>query len=358
MTETETAPTEETTEPYGVIPVPQNIDFVLKSSIATVKMMDFTMTNASGDIVVKDGVANLKGITFGMLGGTFNVAGAYNTQDLNHPLYDLTVRIDKMSIKESANSFSLVQTYAPIAGLVDGNFSTDFALKGELNQDMTPNLATVNASGLIKIVEAALKGSPLVSGITSLTKLENTNTVALKDVLMSASITNGRLSVKPFDVKFGEYATNIAGSTGLDGSIDYTLKMDVPAGKLGSQFNSLLTKYGAGSDNPNEKIPVTISLGGNYNSPVPKLLMDDQKKQVQTAAVNAAKEEGGKALQDAVKGTELEKTVGSLLGSNKTDSTKTDSTKVADQLSKEALEKKAAEEAKKKIQNLLKKKNN
>ena len=317
------------------------------------------MTNAKGDIVVKDGVANLKGINFNMLGGAFDVAGSYNTKDLDHPLYDLTLHVDKLSIKESASAFSLIQTYAPIAGLVDGNFSTDFALKGELNQDMTPNMGTVNANGLVKIIEAALKSSPLVSGITSLTKLDDANTVTMKDVLMSANITNGRLSVKPFDVKFGDYATNIAGSTGLDGSIDYTLKMDVPAGKLGAQFNSLLTQYGAGSGNPNEKIPVKIGLGGNYNSPVPKLLMDDQKQQVQTAAVNAAKQEGTKLATDAVKGTDLEKTVGGLLGTNtKNDSTKTDSTKVADPLSKEALEKKAAEEAKKKIQNLLKKKNN
>lgn len=354
---TESTSEEETTESYGVIPVPQNITFTLKSTIATVKMMDFTMTNAKGDIIVKDGIANLKDITFDMLGGSFGVAGSYNTKDLNHPLYDLALSIDKMSIKEAANSFSLVQTYAPIAGLVDGNFSTDFELAGELNQDMTPNLATVDANGLVKIIQATLKDSPLLAGVTSLTKLDNTNQATLKNVLMSINISDGRLGVKPFDVNVGEYTTNIAGSTGLDGSIAYALKMDVPAGKLGSQFNSLLTQYGAGG-NPDGKVPVSIALTGDYKKPVFSLLMDEQKKQVETAIVNAAKQEGTKAVQEAIKGTELEKTVGAILGGTKTDSTKTDSTKVADPLSKEAMEKKAAEEAKKKIQNLLKKKNN
>src|SRR5690606_36567347 len=61
---TETTEEEESTETYGVIPVPQNLDFILKSSISTVKMMDFTMTNAKGDITVQDGIANLKNITF------------------------------------------------------------------------------------------------------------------------------------------------------------------------------------------------------------------------------------------------------------------------------------------------------
>ncbi len=92
---------------------------------------------------------------------------------------------------------------------------------------MMPKMGTIIA-GLIKIAQASLTQSKLISGVTSLTKLDDTDNVTLKDVLMSASIDNGRFNVKPFDVKFGSYATNIAGSTGLNGSIDYTLKMNVP----------------------------------------------------------------------------------------------------------------------------------
>ena len=78
-----------------------------------------------------------------------------------------------MSIKEASNASSLVRTYAPIAGLINGNFSTDFKLKGELGQDMMPKPETVTAGGLLKIAQATLKDSKLVAGITSLTKLDN-----------------------------------------------------------------------------------------------------------------------------------------------------------------------------------------
>ena len=185
-----------------------------------------------------------------------------------------------------------------------------------------PNLTTVNGSGFIKIAQAALKDSKLVSGITSLTNLEDTSEVTLKDVLMSASMKDGRLGVKPFDVKFGDYKTTVAGSTGLDGSLDYTLKMDVPAGKLGTQYNKFMPQYTGAKTDPNAKIPVTIGLGGKYDSPSPKLLMDDQKEQAKEAAAEAAKEEGTKAIEKAVKGTDAEKVVKDILGSNKQDSTK------------------------------------
>lgn len=358
MSDTEETTTTDTAS-YGVIPVPKNIDFVLKSSVKTVKVMDFTMTNAAGDVIVKDGVANLSGLRFNMLGGSFVVNGAYDTRNLAHPKYDFGLKIENVSMRQAASASTLVQTYAPIAGLVNGNFSTDFKLSGELKQDMSPNLTTVNGGGLIKIAQAALKESKIISSITSLTKLDDTNEVTFKDVLMSASLNDGRLSVKPFDVKFGNYKTTVAGSTGLDKSIDYTLKMDVPAGKLGAQFNNFIaSKTGAKTD-PNGMIPVTIGLGGSVTNPSPKLLMADQKEQIKDAAVATAKEEGAKAIEKAVKGTEAEKIVKDILGGKKdTTAAKTgDTTATAPATAAEDVQKKLEDEAKKKIQNFLKKKN-
>lgn len=345
---------------YSVIPVPRNIDFVLSSNIKTAKMMDFTMTNAVGDIVVKDGVARLDGLRFNMLGGSFVVSGTYNTKDIDHPAYDFGLKVDNMSIQQAASSFSIVRTFAPMAGLVQGKFSTDFKVGGELLQDMMPNMSTVDGAGLIKIAQATVKDSKLISGITSLTKLDNTDNVTLKDVLMSATIKNGRLSVKPFDINMGSYKTTVTGSTLLDGSIDYNLKMDVPAGKLGTQFNALVSKYSGQKTDPNSTIPVTIALGGKFNDPKPTLVMDGQQSaQVQEAVKEAAKEEGTKAIEKAVKGTEAEKIVKDILGTNKgKDTARTADTTSKPVSTEEAVKQKVEQEAKEKIQNLLKRKKN
>ncbi|HZY79166.1 MAG TPA: AsmA-like C-terminal region-containing protein [Cyclobacteriaceae bacterium] len=356
MTETEeTAATPTDTASYGVIPIPQNIDFILRSSVKTVKMMDYTMTNASGDIILKDGIASLSGIRFNMLGGAFGVSGTYNTKDIDHPKYDLTLKIEDLSIKQAASSFSVVSTYAPIAGMMSGNFGTDFKISGELGQDMMPKMGTVNGAGLIKIAQASLAESKLISGVTSLTKLEDTDKVTLKDVLMSATIDNGRLNVKPFDVKFGSYATNVAGSTGLDGTIAYTLKMNVPAGKIGTQLQGYANQI-TGGTNVSKDIPVTIGVGGTYKDPKTQLVMTEQKAAVKEAVkeevkqtTEAVKEEvkqevqekTQQAIQEAVKGTDPKDIIKNVL---KPDSVK-DSTKTTQQLQN-------------KLNNLLKKKKN
>ncbi len=350
MTETEEATPSADSVSLGVLEVPQNINFLLHANVKTTKLMDYTITNALGDVIVKDGVANLSGIKFNMLGGTFTVNGSYNTQNIEHPIYDMALKIESLSIQQAASSFSIVQTYAPIAGLVSGNFGTDFQISGELGQDMMPKMNTINAGGLIKIAQAALTQSKLISSVTSLTKLDDANNVTLKDVLMSATIREGRLSVKPFDVKFGNYVTNISGSTGLDGSIAYQLKMNVPAGKLGAQMQGFINQY-AGTTNPTSEIPVTIGLGGTYNDPKPTLLMQEQKQQAKEAVTAVAEEKGKQAAQDILAGKKPEEAINSLF---KKDTTKTATT--AKDSTKTDLKQETQKVLEDKLQNLLKKK--
>jgi uncharacterized protein involved in outer membrane biogenesis len=340
MTESETPATTDTAS-YGVIQLPKNIDFLLRTNLNTVDVMDYKITNAIGEVKVKDGMADLSDIKFNMLGGSFVINGKYNPLDINHPKYDFAMKVNNLSIKEAVSNFSIIKQYAPIAGMAVGSFSADFKLNGELTQAMMPDMKTVNLAGLLHIAEAAIAQSKLISGITSVTKLSDTDNVTMKNVLMSMTIKDGKLSVKPFDVKFGSYKTTVAGTTGLDGGIDYSLKMNVPQGKLGSQFQSLI----GGNKDPNAEVPLNIGLGGTFTSPKPKLIMDDQKEQVKEAITNTAEEKGKELIQDAVKGTDASSIVNNILG--KKDTTKTDSTKTTAPVQ---------DVLKNKMQNILKKK--
>ena len=353
MTETETPAAPTDTTAFGVIPIPDNIDFILRSSVKTVKMMDYTMTNLNGDIIAKDGIATMHNVKFNMLDGAFVVNGTYNAKDLQHPKYDFALKIDDLSIQQAAANFSIIKTYVPIAGLMKGNFSTDFKVNGELGQDMMPKMTTVNGAGLVKIAQATLTQSKLISGVTSLTKLNDTDQVSMKDVLMNASISDGRLSVKPFDVKFGTYLTTITGSSGVDGSIDYSMKMMVPAGKLGSQFSGLVNQY-AGTNNSTSEIPLNIGLTGTYKDPKTTLIAQEQKQQVKEAVMQKAEEKGKEVVQQAIEGTKPKDIVNSILKPKK-DSTQT-------QTPQDTAKTSTQEDAKKLLQNkvngLLKKKKN
>jgi uncharacterized protein involved in outer membrane biogenesis len=343
MTDTEEEAVPEDTASFGVIPIPANIDFMLRSSVKTVKMMDFVLTNAEGDIILKDGIANMSGLKFNLLDGLFVINGSYNAKDISHPKFDMSLKIEELSIQKAAQNFSIVKTYAPIAGNMTGSFSTDFKLGGELQQDMMPNMPTVNGAGLIKIAQASLADSKLVSGVTTLTSLGNTNNVTMKDVVISATIENGKMSVKPFDVKFGSYTTNVSGSTNYDGAIDYILKMNVPPNQVTAQLQGVAGQY-TGSKTPPKEVPLTIAVGGTYKDPKPRLVLTEQKdaakeavkeevkaqtEEVKKEVKETVEEKSKEAVKEAVKGTEPKDIVNKVL---KPDSAKKDSTKTTQQL--------------------------
>jgi len=331
-----------------LISVPDNLDFTLHADVKTVKMMEYVMTNAIGDVAVAKSVADLRNVRFNLLGGAFAVNGTYNTRDLQHPRFDFGLKIDNLSIQQAENSFSIVKKYAPIAGMATGKFGTDFKISGELNQNMKPKLNTVNGNGLINIAQAAIAESPVIKGITSITKLQNTDKVTLKDVVMSASIADGKLSVKPFNVKFGDYFATVNGATSLTGGIDYALKMNVPAGKMGAQLQALVNQNG-GATAASSEIPLNIKVGGTFTNPKATLISDEQKQQVKQAVTEAVTDKAKEAVQQAVQGTQVQDAVNTLLGVKKDSAAaKADSAKT----------KTVQDVLQNKLQNLLKKKKN
>ncbi|HNP19272.1 MAG TPA: AsmA-like C-terminal region-containing protein [Fulvivirga sp.] len=281
-------------ESYGVVDIPKNIDFVLTSSIKTISIMDMSMTNTKGDVIVKDGVVNLSGLIFNLLGGAFAVNGTYDPRDLAKPKYDFKLKIDNLSASKAYETFTIVQGYFPIAKNIDGNISTDFKINGLLDQEMMPDMNTVNGAGLINLANGTLKNSDVLKGVGSLigaSSLSNTDQIPIKDVLMSMTIENGLVTIKPFDLTMAGYKSSLGGTSTLGGALDFDLKMDVPAGKLGSQVNSLISQYTGGSPSNSSIIPLNIGIGGTADKPTFKLKSSGTKQKATDVVKNVVKDQ-------------------------------------------------------------------
>jgi hypothetical protein len=194
-------------------------------------------------------------------------AGTYNSQDPTIPKFDMTFDVAAVSIQEAFRSLNTVQVFAPVAQHLTGNFTTRFAMSGDLGPNMMPVLSSLDGNGLIKVVQAAFKDSRLLQGITSITRLNETQSITFRDLVLSTTIEDGRLKVSPFNVRFWDYATTVEGSTGFDGTINYLLNMQVPAGSFGAQLNNVIAGI-SGTDAPGTTIiPVALTLGGTYQNP-------------------------------------------------------------------------------------------
>ena len=299
MTEDSEAVEEDTAAaPLEVVEIPRDIDFVFNSSIAEVIYDDLTLNNFKGTLIVRDGVLRMDQLDFNTLGGQFAMTGAYDPRDLQKPTFDFNLDIADLAISRAYTNFNTVQALAPIAKNMEGTFSTNFRLAGLLMPDMSPDMSTLDGKGIVEVDDAAVEDSKLVSAITTVSKLNNTNSITLNDVTIRAEIKSGRVFVEPFDVNIGNFKTTLAGSNGIDGSIDYVAKMNIPAGAVGSAVNNAIANLTGMDGAVSSDIKLNLGIGGTYDDPKVSLAgaeagesTSQSAKQAVAAKVEQEKEE-------------------------------------------------------------------
>lgn len=331
--------TDADTTGMAVVAIPKNLDFTLIANINRVEYDQHILQNVKGNITIKEGVVHMDKLNFGMLGGNFILSGIYDTEEIAAPLFSFDMQIERMDIKKAYESFVTVQKLAPIAEHISGSFSTNFKIGGLLEQNMMPDLSTLTGAGLIRIANAIVSNdSHLVSGISSLSKIDNnlSREFSIKNVSIKAEIENGRLYIEPFVAQFGNYATTIGGSSGIDGSIDYLLALNIPSGAAGQAFNSAVSSIIGSNFSGAENIVMNVNMGGTYLKP------DFKLGKVETAGGSAKS-----AIQGAI-ATKIEEEKAQIM--NEIDKQKAEAEKrakeEADKIKAEA-EKRAAEEKEK-----------
>ncbi len=255
----------------SVVLIPKNIDFVLNSTIDKVLYDNLALEQVRGNVIVREGTVRLEQMVFKTLGGEVLANGLYDTRDTEKPRFDFDFGIQQMAIEQAIASLVTMEKIAPLARAMTGKFSTKLKLNGDLQQNMMPVFNSLSGAGLVNIIQSTLKDAPVISKLSGLTKLSDLNPMQLKDVLMQLEIKDGRVRYKPFKVQAGKYEMMVDGSNGLDGSLDYLLQMDIPAGAAGQQVNSALASLTGQKFDGSEKIKLNINVGGLYKSPTLKI---------------------------------------------------------------------------------------
>ncbi|MCE7055359.1 hypothetical protein LZF95_11795 [Algoriphagus sp. AGSA1] len=282
----------------SVIELPKNIDFSMSVAASKVLYDNLDLKEVKGNMSLKEGVLSFSNASMKTMGGTIAMDGSYDPRDITAPLFNFKLNIAELSISEAFKSFNTIKAFAPIAQNLTGKFNSNLNFSGKLGADMMPLLSSLNGEGLLKVAETALKDSKILEGITSLTKLKDANSLQLKNISIPISIDNGVMDVKPFDVKLWDYQAKVQGTAGFDGSINYLVNMQIPAGKFGSQANSLLASITGTAADENTSIPLALNLSGTYNSPKIALAGGNSIESLLTNALKARVSGEAEGLQN------------------------------------------------------------
>lgn len=260
----------------GVIRIPENIDFTMQANLKEVLFDKMKLETVSGVLTVKNGTVDMRNLSFNTMGGSITANGAYSAPKGVQPHLNAGFDMKGIGFAQAYEELGLVQQLAPIFSGLKGNFSGNLKINTPLDEKMSPVMQQVQGSGSLSTKDLSLSDVKFINQVADIVKKPSMKDIQVKDLNLDFEIADGRVTTQPFDLKLGDYTMNLSGSTGLDQTIDYTGKITLPSGGIGSKRGT-----------------VDMTIGGTFTSP--KVGID-----MASLAKNAAEQ----ALKGLVKGND------------------------------------------------------
>lgn len=282
----------------SVIEVPGNIDLRMGLSVKEVIYDQMNLTNVRGGMRIHDQRVDLKDVFFNLFGGSITMAGGYYAKDSKGADIDLRYDVRDLDIQQTVTYVDLVQKVAPIAKTCKGAFSTKLDMKARLNEKMEADLNTLIGEGTLVTRNVQVDGFQPLVDLAKALKIQQIENTRFQDVTFSYEFKDGRMVVKPFNVKIDRVQSNVSGSTGFaQQDIDYDMKSKIPTDMFGSgaaqAVGGLLGKANStiGSDfQVPKELDATIKITGTITKPVVKPVFAGGTTSVKEAVVTQVKE--------------------------------------------------------------------
>ena len=249
------------------IKIPSFLDATINASAGTVLYDNLSLKDVSGTMIIKDEKATLQNMTSSIFNGKLAFNGEVSTKN-ETPTFAMKLGMDSFNISETFKALELFKVLAPVANAIQGKLNSDISISGMLNNDFTPNLATISGNLLAEIfgTEVDPNQTKVLSALNSKLSFLSLDKLDLKGLKTALSFDNGTVTVKPFTVNYQDIAVTVNGSHTFDQKMNYAAVLNVPSKYLGKDITSLIAKIDDKSLD-NLTVPVTASIGGNYTSP-------------------------------------------------------------------------------------------
>lgn len=274
---TQTAETTTDTTAMSVVEIPANIDFALNVNFKKLIYDNINLNDAVGKVTVKNQILDISQLSTNTMGGSLNMKGQYNTQNVSTPKVNMDFNVNNMVISEVFNAVETAKEFAPMLANAGGNFSMSMKFASDLGADMMPVFNTVAGAGVFKSKEVQIKDVKALNMIADKINYSSLKDPKIKNIDIKFEIKDGRLTTEPFKTSVAGAAMEVSGSSGLDQTLDYVAAISLPTSS--------------------SKIPMkaNVKIGGTFSSP--KIGLDT--KATVDAVKDAVKEKVSAAVDKA-----------------------------------------------------------
>jgi hypothetical protein len=309
-----------TTKPSEAMKIPAFLNCSLTAKANTVLYDNLILKNVSGKVIIKDQKATLENGKTDIFGGAITFNGAISTKE-KVSKFNMDLGMNGVDVSQTFTQLDMMKKIAPIAVVINGKLNSKIKLSGNLNdKEMTPDLNTLTGdlTGQLLSTTVNSSNSAMLTALDDKLGFVDLKKLNLNDLKASLTFKDGKVNVKPFDIKYQDIKASIAGAHGFDQVMNYTIKLDIPAKYLGTEINSLLAKLSPADAKKFETIPVNAILTGNFQNPK---ITTDVKQATTTLANNLVKQQKDKLINQ---GTSSLNSIISNATKPKSDTTKTD----------------------------------
>ncbi|MGB8359142.1 MAG: AsmA-like C-terminal region-containing protein, partial [Bacteroidales bacterium] len=292
----------------AIIQIPKNIDFIFDAAINRLVFNKLTADEVKATVIVKDGMVTVSKAGMKTLGGSMLFNATYDTRDTLRPKVDGDLLVSMANIKEAFNAFNTVKMLAPAANGLGGNVTIGLKYKSLLGSNMMPVIGTITGGGNISSQSVQILQSKTFDMMKSVLKINQAYSNTIKDLKATFAINDGRLFVNPFDTKIGNIKLNISGDQGLDQTLNYVVRTEIPSADLGDAANALMGTLAAQASalglslTPPEVIKINLKVGGTFLKPViTPTFAGSEGAGAATTVITAVKEEVTQKVNDAAR---------------------------------------------------------
>ncbi len=311
--------------------IPAFLDCTINAQANTVKYDNLQLKNVKGSLIIKDEQVILQNLTSDLFDGQLAVTGLVSTKT-DVPTFNMDLGIKSFDIAQSFQGFELLQNIAPIAKAIQGKLNTEINLKGNLGDDFTPNLNSLSGGALAEVLSSTINplNAEVLNKLGSALNFVDFKKIDLNDLKTKFEFSDGKVSVKPFHIKYQDIDIEVSGNHNFDKTLSYNAVFNVPAKYLGSDVNRLIGKIDDASAN-NISIPVTANITGTYTNPSVKTDLTSGISNLTNQLIEVEKQkllnQGKSKVNDLLSGLIGGNSKTTEAQSTETKTTQTDSTK-------------------------------
>ena len=295
------------------VKVPKFLNIKLNASANTVVYDNLNLKNVSGVLLVKNETVTLQNVKTNIFNGLITANGSVSAKG-KIPTFAMELGLNGVDIQQSFTQLDMLKNIAPIAGIINGKINSKINLNGNLDaKEMTPDLKSMTGDlfGQLLSTTVNAKNSDLLTSLSNNIKFIDLSKINFNDLKANLTFKDGKVNVKPMELKYQDIKVSLGGSHGFDQSMNYDVKFIVPAKYLGTEVSGLLSKLSPAEAGKLQNVPINAVVTGSFSKPK---ISTDMQQAVSNLANQLVKQQkdklinqGTNALQNLIKGNTKEK---------------------------------------------------